>query len=113
MEKGTIKLGSMAEGNKDGSIGFKLTNLADGTPVMILVATVSDGKSVILDRMAASLEKIRLLALPAGKADVNDVCKKVRHEDIVSLEIPLALGGADVLCLEKTCHDCLKRCKCK
>lgn len=48
----------------------------------------------MLARMLADLEKVRLYAIPFGKADIYNVCgSRGNNEEIYSMSIPLALGG--------------------
>jgi len=90
-------------------IDVELTNREDGTPMICLFPHNKACERVLNE----DLEKARLLALPEGKSDSGKLCdKKIIEEGRMMFSIPLALGGVEVVCLEKACQQCLHG-KCK
>jgi hypothetical protein len=93
-----------------GTISIQASNRKDGTPMLILSATDKPSKKM-LARIQDDLELVRLRALPQGKADISNVCGSSSDKDgVSSMHIPLALGGVDILCLEKECKKCRNKC---
>jgi len=76
-----------------GIIETKVTNKSDGTPLLELRAVDKDGRK-FLTKLEEKLRIAQLIAIPSGKADVDDVCWGDGDGDNRSdLIISLALGG--------------------